>query len=79
MLLTAKSNGPKPRMKSASRSPQQARDDGNGCEFLDQKLLDRAFKAEPCCTRACASYEKGAVEICNRLARRWHPKGRFIG
>ena len=41
----------------------------NGCEFLDQKLLDRAFKAETCCTRACASYEKGAVENCNRLAR----------
>ena len=47
----------------------------NGCEFLDQKRLDRAFKAETYYTRAYASYEKGAIENCNRLVRRWHPKG----
>ena len=47
----------------------------NGCEFLDQGRLDRAFKAETYYTRAYASYEKGAVENCNRLVRRWHPKG----
>ena len=47
----------------------------NGCEFLDQRRLDRAFKAETYYTRAYASYEKGAVENCNRLVRRWHPKG----
>ena len=47
----------------------------NGCEFLDQKRLDRAFKSEVYYTRAYASYEKGAIENCNRLVRRWYPKG----
>lgn len=47
----------------------------NGCEFLSQKRLDRVFKAETYYTRAYASYEKGAVENCNRLVRRWYPKG----
>ena len=47
----------------------------NGREFLDQKRLDRAFKAETCYTRAYASYEKGSIENCNRLVRRWYPKG----
>ena len=47
----------------------------NGCEFLDQKRLDRVFKAETYYTRAYASYEKGAIENCNRLVRRWYPKG----
>ena len=47
----------------------------NGCEFLDQRRLDRVFKAETYYTRAYASYEKGAVENCNRLVRRWYPKG----
>ena len=47
----------------------------NGCEFLSQERLDRAFKAETYYTRAYASYEKGAVENCNRLVRRWYPKG----
>ena len=47
----------------------------NGCEFLDQKRLDSVFKAETYYTRAYASYEKGAIENCNRLVRRWYPKG----
>ena len=47
----------------------------NGCEFLSQERLDRVFKAETYYTRAYASYEKGAVENCNRLVRRWYPKG----
>ena len=47
----------------------------NGREFLSQRRLDRAFGAETHCTRAYASYEKGAVENCNRLVRRWYPKG----
>ena len=47
----------------------------NGCEFLDQARLDRAFRAEVYYTRAYASYEKGSVENCNRLVRRWFPKG----
>lgn len=47
----------------------------NGCEFLSQRRLDRVFKAETYYTRAYASYEKGAIENCNRLVRRWYPKG----
>ena len=47
----------------------------NGCEFLDQKRLDKLFKAEVYYTRAYASYEKGSIENCNRLVRRWYPKG----
>ena len=38
-------------------------------------MLDRVFKAETYYTRAYASYEKGAIENCNRLVRRWYPKG----
>ena len=47
----------------------------NGCEFLNQRRLDRLFKAEVYYTKAYASYEKGSVENCNRLVRRWYPKG----
>ena len=47
----------------------------NGCEFLSQKRLDRVFRAETYYTRAYAAYEKGAIENCNRLVRRWYPKG----
>ena len=47
----------------------------NGCEFLDQNVLDKAFHAKVYYTRAYASYEKGGVENCNRILRRWFPKG----
>ena len=47
----------------------------NGCEFLDQGRLDRVFRAEVYYTRAYASYEKGAIENCNGIVRRWYPKG----
>lgn len=47
----------------------------NGCEFLDQDSLDKAFGAPVYYTRAYASYEKGGVENCNRILRRWFPKG----
>jgi IS30 family transposase len=47
----------------------------NGCEFLDQAKLDKAFGACLYYTRAYAAYEKGAVENCNRILRRWFPKG----
>lgn len=47
----------------------------NGCEFLDQHRLDRVFKAETYYTRAYAAYEKGSIENCNRIVRRWYPKG----
>lgn len=51
----------------------------NGCEFLDQHKLDEAFKAKVYYTRAYASYEKGGVENCNRILRRWFPKGTDFG
>ena len=47
----------------------------NGCEFPGQRRLDGALGAEVYYTRAYASYEKGAIENCNRLVRRWYPKG----
>ena len=47
----------------------------NGCEFLNQVALDKAFGAPVYYTRAYASYEKGGVENCNRILRRWFPKG----
>lgn len=47
----------------------------NGCEFLDQRRLDRLFRADTFYTRAYAAWEKGRVENCNRLVRRWYPKG----
>ena len=47
----------------------------NGCEFLNQNKLEGLFKAKVYYTRAYASYEKGAIENCNRLIRRWYPKG----
>ena len=47
----------------------------NGCEFLDQERLDRTFKSEVYYTGAYASYEKGAIENCNRLVMRWYPNG----
>ena len=47
----------------------------NGCKFLGQARLDRTFRAEVYYTKAYASYEKGSVENCNRIVRRWFPKG----
>ena len=47
----------------------------NGCEFLSQRKLDKVFGACVYYTRAYAAYEKGAVENCNRILRRWFPKG----
>lgn len=47
----------------------------NGCEFLDQTALAKVLGCEIYYTRAYASYEKGSVENCNRLVRRWYPKG----
>ena len=38
-------------------------------------MLDRAFRAETYYTRAYASYEKCTIENCNRLVRKWCPKG----
>lgn len=47
----------------------------NGCEFLDQRAIDRALGAEVYYTHAYASWEKGSVENANRMVRRWYPKG----
>ena len=47
----------------------------NGCEFLDTAALEKAFGCKVYYTRAYASYEKGSVENCNRIVRRWYPKG----
>ena len=37
--------------------------------------MSRRKYTETYYTRAYASYEKGAIENCNRLVRRWYPKG----
>jgi IS30 family transposase len=47
----------------------------NGCEFLDPEAMKVVFGCDVCYTRAYASWEKGSVENCNRIVRRWYPKG----
>ena len=47
----------------------------NGCEFLDPNALKDIIKCNIYYTRAYASWEKGSVENCNRIVRRWYPKG----
>lgn len=47
----------------------------NGCEFLDDKKLEKLLGCNVYYTRAYASYEKGSVENANRILRRWYPKG----
>ena len=47
----------------------------NGCAFKDHKSIEKILKYNVYYTRAYASYEKGSVENCNRLVRRWYPKG----
>ena len=47
----------------------------NGCEFLDPDAMKNVIGCNIYYTRAYASYEKGSVENCNRLVRRWYPKG----
>lgn len=47
----------------------------NGSEFLSQSDLEKEVKCNLHYTRAYASYEKGSVENCNRIIRRWYPKG----
>ncbi len=47
----------------------------NGCEFPNQAKLEKTLKCKVYYTRAYASYEKGGIENCNRLCRRWFPKG----
>ena len=44
-------------------------------EFNDDGKLSAALGCNVYYTRAYASYEKGYVENCNRLVRRWYPKG----
>ncbi len=47
----------------------------NGCEFLNQNKLQKILGCKVYYTHAYASYEKGGIENCNRLFRRWFPKG----
>ena len=47
----------------------------NGCEFSSQKKLDKFFGKVVYYTRAYAAWEKGCIENCNRIVRRWYPKG----
>lgn len=51
----------------------------NGCEFLDPDRTGAVVGCGVYCTRAYASWEKGSVENCNRLVRRWYPKGTDFG
>ena len=47
----------------------------NGCEFLDPESIKKTLGCDIYYTRAYASWEKGSIENCNRLVRRWYPKG----
>ena len=47
----------------------------NGCEFLDPNKIKSVVGCNVYYTRAYASWEKGSVENCNKLVRRWYPKG----
>ena len=47
----------------------------NGCEFLDDAAIKAVVGCDVFYTHAYASYEKGSVENCNRIVRRWYPKG----
>ena len=51
----------------------------NGCEFLDPDAIKAVLGCNVYYTRAYASYEKGSVENCNRIVRRWYPKGTDFG
>ena len=51
----------------------------NGCEFLDPDRTGAVVGCGVYYTRAYASWEKGSVENCNRLVRRWYPKGTDFG
>ena len=45
----------------------------NGCEFLDPDKIKSVVGYNVYYTRAYASWEKGSVENCNKLVRRWNP------
>lgn len=47
----------------------------NGCEFLDPDKIKSVVGCNVYYTRTYASWEKGSVENCNKLVRRWYPKG----
>ena len=46
----------------------------NGTEFAYQEPIESIVKCKVYYTRAYASYEKGSIENCNRILRRWFPK-----
>lgn len=47
----------------------------NGSEFTDDAQMRDVIGCGIYYTRAYASWEKGSVENCNRMVRRWYPKG----
>ena len=61
--MTTDRNAPKPKAK------------GHGCEFLDQRTLERILHAPVYYTHAYTSWEKGSVENFNRQLRRHLGKG----
>lgn len=47
----------------------------NGSEFLEIKKIEKITGAKLYYTHAYCSWEKGSVENCNKIIRRWFPKG----
>ena len=48
---------------------------GHGCEFLDQRTLERIVRAPVYYTYAYSAWQKGSVENFNRQLRRHLGKG----
>ena len=46
----------------------------NGMEFYNASKIEALLKIKVYYTRAYAAWEKGSIENCNRLVRRWFPK-----
>jgi IS30 family transposase len=51
----------------------------NGCEFLDQRAIERVLKVKAYYAHPYSSYERGSNENANRILRRFVPKGARIG
>lgn len=51
----------------------------NGCEFLDQKALEKALGAKAYYAHPYSAFERGTNENTNRIIRRFCPKGTDFG
>jgi transposase, IS30 family len=51
----------------------------NGCEFLDQKALERALRGCVYYAHPYSAFERGSNENANRIVRRFLPKGTDFG